>query len=549
MTRLAALCLFLFASGCFVTLDGGSDDDGEDLGEGFSDVGRHVIAALHDKHGDARGDTWEITRDNTLAGAWLVQTPVRSFWDHPVAELPVALSCAGQPGCDEDFDLLACTTQADCVLGGSCRSVHATVRAPNDAPRSLCVGHSDAMVDQVYDRIASAQSFVDISSLTPPDGRFEAAIRNALSLLSRSGRAIRVRVLYGMIPGGALAGAVPVPSDVLPRLVRDVMPGAPLRVSVGEYRAGLDSWDHSKIIAVDHRAAIVGGHNLLTRHYLQRSPALDLSMEVTGGAAAHASQFLERMWEFTCHPPADLVSTAAIASYPDAQGACDPVEPTLRGGAGAGGVRIIGVGCHGRIGDVAVDDALVALIDGAQHTLRISQQDIGGLVHDWPEPTVRALVAAAMRGVDVQLVITNKDAYPDRLTGGSAAYSNGWTPADVLTELATYAHDHAELVPPGMDVATQLCTRFTAASLRHDADDTWPDGAKFANHAKLVLADSQTFYIGSQNLYPANLAEYGLIVDDATAAAQVDAEYFAQVWAGSQRTAVSGSGVRCALVP
>jgi len=34
---------------------------------------------------------------------------------------------------------------------------------------------------------------------------------------------------------------------------------------------------------------------------------------------------------------------------------------------------------------------------------------------------------------------------------------------------------------------------------------------------RVVIADDQAFYIGSQNLYPANLAELGYIVDDATA--------------------------------
>ena len=540
-----AIVLSILASACAVEVTGEGDDDGGDLAAGFSDVGRHVISVLREKHGEGHETTWDVSRDNELAGTWILQTPTAALWDHPVAELAVALSCTGRPGCDEDFDLLACTTQADCVLGGTCRPVRATIARPGDAPRTLCAGHSDAMVDQVYDLIASAESFVDISSLTPPDGRFTAAIRNALSVLSRSGRAIRVRVLYGIIPGGALAGAVSVPEDVLPQLARELADASQLSLAVGAYRSGLESWDHAKIISIDHRVALVGGHNLLTRHYLQRSPALDLSMVVTGGAAAHASEFLEEMWRFTCRP--DFVSTAAIATYPTAIDACAPLQPTVRAGTGTAGVRIIGVGRYGRIGDNAADEALVALIDAAQHSLRLSQQDIGGLVHDWPEPTVRALVSAVVRGVSVQLVISNKDAYPDRLTGGSAAYSNGWTPADVIAELAAYAQTHTELVPAGMDAATELCARFSVASLRLGGDDQWPDGAKFANHAKLVLADDTAFYIGSQNLYPANLAEYGYIVDDPVAAAQVHRDYFAKVWSGSQRTAVSGTGVPCVL--
>ena len=52
---------------------------------------------------------------------------------------------------------------------------------------------------------------------------------------------------------------------------------------------------------------------------------------------------------------------------------------------------MITVGRLGALGDNAADDAIVALVDSAQTTLRLSLQDIGpvGAGAAWPEPYLR----------------------------------------------------------------------------------------------------------------------------------------------------------------
>src|SRR5205823_1705255 len=107
---------------------------------------------------------------------------------------------------------------------------------------------------------------------------------------------------------------------------------------------------------------------------------------------------------------------------------------------------------------------------------------------------------------------------PGGLLAGSATYSNGYTAGDVMKKLAAYGKAHPDLVPAGADVGALLCAKLHAATLRPSADDAWPDGAGFANHAKLAIVDDRAFYMGSQNWYPANLAEFGYVVDDARAA-------------------------------
>src|SRR5207247_2202410 len=96
-----------------------------------------------------------------------------------------------------DFGLKRCVTSADCGAGGRCAPVAATVTTPGQAPASLCVGHSDVLVDEMYKVLVAAERFADVTSLQPPDGRFTAAIRNAITYLSRSGRAVEVRLLFG----------------------------------------------------------------------------------------------------------------------------------------------------------------------------------------------------------------------------------------------------------------------------------------------------------------------------------------------------------------
>ncbi|TXL74885.1 hypothetical protein FHP25_15865 [Vineibacter terrae] len=60
------------------------------------------------------------------------------------------------------------------------------------------MGHSDALLDRIYGLVAQARRIVDITLLQPPpDGRFLAALRNAVTTLGRSGRSVQVRVVVG----------------------------------------------------------------------------------------------------------------------------------------------------------------------------------------------------------------------------------------------------------------------------------------------------------------------------------------------------------------
>jgi phosphatidylserine/phosphatidylglycerophosphate/cardiolipin synthase-like enzyme len=514
--------------------------------EGRSHVADAVIAALDATAPGEYGRTWTVSDDNRLDAGWLVQTPPASHWGEPYAAMAQASTCTGGSGCDLDFGLRTCTTDAQCGATGRCAPLAATRRAPGDTARRLCVGHSDAYLDELHGLITSAQGSVDLTSLSPPDGRFEAALRNALTYLGRAGRPVTARFLFGAFP---VQGEVDAKA-VLQRLTRDVPANASLVVHVGNYRSSNlpPSWNHSKIVAVDGVVALVGGHNLWTAHYLGVEPVHDLSVRVHGPAARDAHRFADVQWRWTCANRTVITRlTGSVAAKRWRRGAIDDtcardiVLPATT--APAGDVTVIGAG---RLAWVDAQDdanqgdlALVAMLEAAEGSIRISQQDIGpvqvpvlGLpLGDWPEEVLEALGAALERGVDVAIVVSDPDASVGALGPSQAPYANGWT----LEEVAAEIRDRT-----GVSDAA-LCERLHVAPIRFSADDTFPGGGAPGNHAKLVLIDDVAFHVGSQNLYPAGLTEYGYIVDDGAAAAALLADYWDPMWTESSRHAVHGA--------
>ena len=54
------------------------------------------------------------------------------------------------------------------------------------------------------------------------------------------------------------------------------------------------------------------------------------------------------------------------------------------------------------------------------------------------------------------------------------------------------------------------------------------------------MVDDRYFYLGSDNLYPVDLQEFGFIVDDRAAAADLRTKYWTPLWRWSRAAAVSG---------
>jgi len=514
--------------------------------------------AKSDRSGRYKGVTYDLTKGNVLGPDWIVQSP--NDWGHRAADLKVfPLDCKD---CDPDVLLPSCASDADCD-GGTCGTIWPA--SGSAARRKVCFGHSDALLPRIYDLIVGARRSVDIDLLQPaPDTRFLGTMRAALGALARSGRQVSVRILIGQFPPDNVDGKAFL--DQVSAEAKDV-PNARLRISVAAMRSctSLDdcdsfSWNHSKIISVDGREALVGGHNMWTKDYLIDHPVHDLSMRVSGPAAASASSFVDALWRYVCSNLGQdkAISLSSMATDQSlAPGACPPASVKTSAAPAKGGVPIMAVGrlAAGITTDFAnhSDLARDLMLGAARHTIRIAQQDIGfafaGLDKLFPESNLERLVAFLMRGEgDVYIVLSNENS-----VGNSGFdYSNGVTLQDLARHIRQMVQGRFDAKDPASRYAIRkgpdpvnalLCEHVHLAPFRFGPDQKWPDGRTFATHMKLWMIDDRAFYIGSDNMYPVNLQEFGYIVDDKKAAGELLDTYWNPLWQWSERAAVSGPGV------
>ena len=66
-----------------------------------------------------------------------------------------------------------------------------------------------------------------------------------------------------------------------------------------------------------------------------------------------------------------------------------------------------------------------------------------------------------------------------------------------------------------------------------DDEEDKKDHDEVCNHSKYIIVDDVCSYTGSQNLYVSNLAEWGVIVDDAKLTAKMLEDYWNPMWTAS----------------
>ncbi len=515
--------------------------------------------AKSDPAGAFAGITYDLTRGNTLTVDWLVQTPNR--WGRRADDLTwFEMGCKD---CEPDISLPVCATDADCN-GGTCTAIWPRAPGRRTAARKVCLGHSDALPVRIHDLVASARQSVDIVELQPaPTGRFAAALRAAIAELAFSRRKVEVRVLIGQFPPMGVDAAAFL--EELVKTARDI-PGSRVSVSVSAMRSctALEScnsfsWNHAKFIVVDGREAIVGGHNLWTEDYLTDNPVHDLSMQVRGPAAASASRFADRLWNYVCSN-LNYKDSISLVSYPAGQTEpgrrCPSALATSSPAPASGGVEIMGIG---RLGAGITEDfanqselARDLMFGAARKTIRVSQQDLGFRLGRsdtlFPESALDRMIDLMERGGDVYVVLSN----PGSIGNGGSPYYND-VPLEALAKrLKDNVQKRIDTADPfaryairrGPDpVNALLCSRFHLASFRFGPDDRWPGNKTIANHSKLWMVDDRVLYIGSDNMYPVNLQEFGYIVGDPKAVDMLIESYWKPLWQWSSRVAVSGEGV------
>jgi phosphatidylserine/phosphatidylglycerophosphate/cardiolipin synthase-like enzyme len=209
---------------------------------------------------------------------------------------------------------------------------------------------------------------------------------------------------------------------------------------------------------------------------------------------------------------------------------------------GTGNLKVLGAG---RLGSIAKDEekadaadvAMEYLLRNAKSEIRIAQQDLGYLTDFWDEG-MDAIAAALLKGRFVSIVLTNEDARAGPAPG--SPYWNGTLLRATADEIRKRAHSQAPKMPM-KDLNQRLCDRLFLAPLRFGPSSTWPNGWTFANHSKFFMIDSKVFYVGSENLYPANHQEYGVFISDRAAVKKMKDEYWDKLQEYSQRARISGN--------
>jgi len=429
---------------------------------------------------------------------------------------------------------------------------------PDDPPAS----HDDWFPKKMGEIIARTEIWCDIMSLGPPDGLFMDAFKEALMRLherATEGKPITVRMMFGNIVG------MPVNCNaVMEELTADIPSDTHIRVWVGAWRKGT-SWNHAKIIAVDGRYLHTGGHNLWDAHYLKHNPVHDLSLEMEGRVTHDGHLFANEQWAFikarqdTCvgqiaenipdNVPLIWKTRVIVSEFPKNVA---PEFPPLykmnmvpRYQKVPNPIQMITIGRLGTLLPISrpSDDAIIAMINSSKKIIRAQLQDLGPVCVpntkmalpgcSWPKPYLRALGQAIWdRGVDVEIILSNPHSIPGGLGMTEACYGNGWSCVDVAAEIIKTIktqHPFAKTENLRRKVEQNLRICF----MRHKQKTHYSDGTTIGLHSKHFIIDDVCAYIGSQNLYVCDLAEWGVVIDNENQVKKFLGECWKPFWEAS----------------
>jgi len=429
--------------------------------------------------------------------------------------------------------------------------------------------HSDYFPELIGDIISRATEWVDFTTLGPPTGKFTECIAKALKKLSDSGRSVTVRFLTGNIIG------MPTDNHVLLQELttfpgHEIPADTKIKLWVGSWRKGL-SWNHSKIVAVDGKYLLQGGHNVWDPHYLQKNPVRDLSMEAEGQVTRDGHVFADHMWKYIIAKdkeyweakvlpgwvPSIRNATIGVTKFPREADEYPPLyevpknEVPLVDAVAEGNLPMVTIGRFGALhhndgtGNPS-DSAIVAMLKSAKKSIKMSLQDLGPLAIPtalgpksipggvWPADYLRELATAIYtRGVDVLIILSNPNSIPADLGMMDANYGNGWTCEDTASEIVKaikQAHPDASDDQLTGLVGVNLKVAYTRGSC---GTMDWKEREKAGNHSKFFIVDDVAYYIGSQNLYIADLSEWGIIIDSEEQTQKVLSEYWNKLWQAS----------------
>jgi len=191
------------------------------------------------------------------------------------------------------------------------------------------------------------------------------------------------------------------------------------------------------------------------------------------------------------------------------------------------------------------DDAFKAMLGSAKTIIHLAIQDLGpfcipgtkitlpGCV--WPQDYMKILAKVIWeKDVQVEIALSNPQSIPGDLSPLEAVYGNGWTCIDVAAEIIGSIKKHYPKATDE-DFRRILQKNLRVCFIREKLGNSWQNGKTMGMHAKHFIVDDILFYIGSQNLYVCDLAEWGVAIDDEAETKRIMAEYWNPLWKASYK--------------
>ncbi|MBB5349898.1 cardiolipin synthase [Haloferula luteola] len=319
----------------------------------------------------------------TTVGRAYVSSALRSPVNYAVTGVAMALR--------RPTELLAGNLPPDAVFGETPPAAPGTLEfeawltgkgipEPVDGQLELKVG-GEEFFSSVEQEMARAQSSIDVQVFIFDNDDFAVGFAEELKRRSTD---LKVRVLFDDL-GTALSSTVPPetpapegfksPSNIAKLLKKEPYP-VPMRRTLNPWLVA----DHSKLFVFDQRVAYVGGMNI-GREY--RTEWHDMMVRMTGPVTGVVSRDFDRRWQ-SCRFPGRIPGADRL----------DPMPPTSKNPLH--GIRVL---------RTDVVDARFEILSTAIAAIRSAQKRVWMETPYFSSDTIeRELIAAAKRGVDVQVI-------------------------------------------------------------------------------------------------------------------------------------------------
>lgn len=489
---------------------------------------------------------------------WLLQLP--NIWGTSFETYNQGFIPASGQTVDKNFFVPTCDTQSDCYGVGICQTSLFSLNK-----RKLCLMPAHDFLNYFYHSLTEAQSSVDIITGGMPvvsDHAFTTVLKNALITLAHKStdplHPIRIRLLEGSyIPYGLLSDPSPQYKGEIERLytyfeelVKDLPKKNNLIISIANERScefkfncgnhndlhALElsfSWNHGKIINIDNSKIITGGETLSGQDYFEVNPVHDLAVAISGSVAKGAAKFIDTLWTYVKNNPFPTVNycytyqKGVISKICPESAPPSPVadkdylkENPLLLSVDAMFISKLNNGVG--LGDDADQSeiARVFAMKQASHSIKISQQALFSnsiglpipfstrLLRPLGTPDGNLLQALAYaiheKAVNVYIVTSHFKQIGSYSSEVNLKYIHDYLLNSLISDF------HVDSQRARLELEQHLYLAYIGLTQAVDAN--------IYSHHKFWMIDDKIFYIGSHNIYPASLQEFGLIIESSSAA-------------------------------